>query len=66
VATPQTTLALLLGIVFLMTNKPALPGALLVMAIALVLGLASSALVARRTIEQGIAADAAHMSEAGA
>jgi Zn-dependent protease with chaperone function len=68
VATPLTSSALLLGIVFLMTNKPALPEALLVMAIALVLGLASSVLIARplRAIEQGNATDAAHMSEAGA
>jgi Zn-dependent protease with chaperone function len=65
VATPQKSSALLLGIVFLMTNKPSLPAALLVMAIALVLGLASSVLVARprRTVDQGMAADAAPMSE---
>jgi uncharacterized membrane protein len=43
----QTIAALLLGIVFLMTNKPALIGSLIVMAVALVLGLASGVLVAR-------------------
>ena len=49
----QTVTALLLGIVFLMTNKPALLGALLVMAVALVIGLASGALVSRRTRTRG-------------
>lgn len=43
----QTVTALLLGIVFLMTNKPELTGALLTMAIALVVGLASGVLVSR-------------------
>jgi NAD/NADP transhydrogenase beta subunit len=43
----RTVTALLLGIVFLMTNKPALLVALLVMAIALVLGVASGALGTR-------------------
>jgi len=43
----QTVTFLLLGIVFLMTNKPALIGALIVMAVALVLGLGSSLLVTR-------------------
>jgi ABC-type spermidine/putrescine transport system permease subunit II len=63
--TPQTATALLLGIVFLMTNKPSLPLALLVMALALVLGLASGVLVARttRTVEQGVTIDAAPTSE---
>jgi hypothetical protein len=45
----QTIATLLLGIVFLMTNKPSLTGALLVMAIALVLGMASGLLAARTT-----------------
>jgi hypothetical protein len=46
--TVWTVTALLLGVVFLMTNKPSLIAALLVMAVALALGLASSALVLRR------------------
>ncbi len=52
----QTVAALLLGIVFLMTNKPALIGSLIVMAVALVLGLISGVLVSRatRTREQGV------------
>lgn len=37
----QVQTAMLLGIVFLMTNKPSLTGSLIVMAISLVLGLAS-------------------------
>lgn len=45
--TLQTITALLLGIVFLMTNKPSLTGSLIVMGVALALGLASGALVAR-------------------
>jgi hypothetical protein len=53
--TPQTAVALLLGIVFLMTNKPSLPLAVLVMALALVLGLTSGALVVRAT--RGVAPD---------
>jgi len=55
--------ALLLGIVFLMTTKPALPGSLIVMAVALVLGLASSVLVSRttRTRGQDMAAQANEM-----
>jgi Ca2+/Na+ antiporter len=44
----QTVTALLLGLVFLMTTKPSLLVALLVMAIALALGLVSGALVTRR------------------
>lgn len=43
----QTVTILLLGIVFLMTNKPSLIVSLIVMAVALVLGLASGALVSR-------------------
>jgi uncharacterized membrane protein len=46
--TLQTVVALLLGIVFLMTTKPDLGGSLIVMAVALVLGLLSSLLVSRR------------------
>ena len=45
--TPRTAITLLVGIVFLMTNKPELPAALLVMALALVLGLMWGILVAR-------------------
>ncbi len=45
----QTVTMLLLGIVFLMTNKPSLIGSLIVMAVALVLGLASGVLVSRAT-----------------
>jgi hypothetical protein len=45
----QTVTILLLGIVFLMTNKPSLTVSLIVMAVALVLGLASGALVSRMT-----------------
>ncbi|MGZ3585509.1 MAG: hypothetical protein ACXVCT_22435 [Ktedonobacterales bacterium] len=64
VTTPRTVTALLLGIVLLMTNKPALPVALLVMAIALVLGLASGLLVSgtSRTVEQGMAGDATRVA----
>src|SRR6185312_12394395 len=51
--TPRTVTALLVGIVFLMTNKPSLPLALLVMALALVLGLAWGILVAR-TSQTGV------------
>jgi hypothetical protein len=43
----QTVAALLLGIVFLMTTKPDLAGSMIVMAIALVLGLASGIAVSR-------------------
>jgi Zn-dependent protease with chaperone function len=65
--TPQTAMALLLGIVFLMTNKPSLPVALLVMALALILGLASGVLVARSTriVGQNVAANATRASESG-
>jgi len=54
----QTLAALLLGIVFLMTTKPSLTGSLIVMAVALVLGLASGLLVSRATRirGQGVAA----------
>lgn len=45
----QTVTALLLGIVFLMTNKPSLAGALIVMAVALALGLSSGVLASRAT-----------------
>jgi uncharacterized membrane protein len=43
----QTTVALLFGIVFLMTTKPDLAGSLIAMAVALVIGLASGLLVSR-------------------
>ncbi len=43
----QTLAALLLGIVFLMTTKPSLSGSLIVMAVALVLGLASGLFIFR-------------------
>src|SRR6266702_6314096 len=49
----QTVTILLLGIVFLMTNKPSLVGSLIVMAVALVLGLASGVLVSRATRTRG-------------
>jgi ABC-type bacteriocin/lantibiotic exporter with double-glycine peptidase domain len=45
----QTVTILLLGIVFLMTNKPEFVGSLIVMAVALVLGLASGLLFSRAT-----------------
>ena len=63
--TPQTAMALLLGIVFLMTNKPTLSVAILVMALALILGLASGVLVVRstRTVTQDVAANVADTSE---
>lgn len=48
----QTVTMLLLGIVFLMTNKPSLIGSLVVMAVALVLGLVSGVLVSRATPTQ--------------
>ena len=53
-----TIATLLLGIVFLMTTKPALTGSLIVIAIALALGLASGALASRtmRTPGQSVAA----------
>ncbi len=46
---PRTVITLLVGIVFLMTNKPDLPAALLVMALTLTLGLAWGILAARRS-----------------
>jgi Predicted integral membrane protein (DUF2269) len=49
----QTVAALLLGIVFLMTTKPALIGSLIVMVAALALGLASGLLVSRATRIRG-------------
>jgi len=49
----QTVAVLLLGIVFLMTTKPALTGSLIVIAIALALGLASGALASRTMRTQG-------------
>jgi hypothetical protein len=54
---PRTTIILLLGIVFLMTNKPSLLGSLIVIAVALALGLAWGVLVSRtmRTREQAMA-----------
>ena len=42
-----TVLTLLLGLVFLMTTKPALLGSLIVMVVALLLGLAAGALLSR-------------------
>jgi len=61
----QTVAALLLGIVFLMTTKPALIGSLIVMAVALALGLSSGLLVFRttRTRGQGVADHANDMRE---
>jgi len=63
-ATLQTVVALLLGIVFLMTTKPALAGSLIVMAVALLLGLLSSLLVSqmRRAPRQGIVVQRAEES----
>ena len=49
----QTVAVLLLGIVFLMTTKPALTGSLIVMVVALALGLASGLLVSRATRTRG-------------
>jgi len=49
----QTVTILLLGIVFLMTNKPSLIGSLIVMVVALVLGLVSGVLVSRATRNRG-------------
>ncbi len=61
----QAVTILLLGIVFLMTNKPSLIGSLIVMAVALVLGLASGVLVSRATHTrgQGMATQANGMRE---
>jgi hypothetical protein len=50
---PQTLTALLLGVVFLMTTKPSLVGSIIVMAVALVLGLAWGLLIARRGRTRG-------------
>jgi hypothetical protein len=49
----QTVIALLLGIVFLMTTKPALIAAIIVMVVALALGLASGLLVYGMTRTRG-------------
>jgi hypothetical protein len=53
----QTVVALLLGLVFLMTTKPNLVGSLIVMVVALLLGLAAGALLSRmrRAPEPGMA-----------
>ncbi len=61
----QTVTILLLGIVFLMTNKPSLIGSLIVMAVALVLGVVSGALVSRvtRTREQSLSTPVDRMKE---
>ena len=61
----QTVTILLLGIVFLMTNKPSLIVSLIVMAVALALGVASSLLVSRatRTREQRVATPVDRMRE---
>ncbi len=61
----QAVTILLLGIIFLMTNKPSLIGSLIVMAVALVLGLASGVLVSRATHTrgQGMATQANGMRE---
>ena len=52
-ASVQTIAALLFGIVFLMTTKPALIGSLIVMAVALLIGLVSGVLVSRATPARG-------------
>jgi len=64
-ATLLTVAALLLGIVFLMTTKPELAGSLIVMAVALMLGVASGLLVSRATRlrEQGGATQVDPMRE---
>jgi hypothetical protein len=61
----QTVAALLLGIVFLMTNKPALTGSIIVMVVALLLGVASGLLVSRATRlrEPGVATQVDRMKE---
>ena len=60
-----TVTILLLGIVFLMTNKPSLIVSLIVMGVALVLGLASGVLVSRatRTREKHVATSMDRMRE---
>ena len=60
-----TVTILLLGIVFLMTNKPSLLISLIVMGVALVLGMASGALFSRatRTREQRVAMPVDRMRE---
>ena len=62
--TVQTVAALFLGIVFLMTTKPALLDSLIVMAVALLFGLLSSLLVSwmRRTPRQKIVVQRAEES----
>jgi hypothetical protein len=61
----QTVTILLLGIVFLMTNKPSLIVSLIVMGVALVLAVASGALVSRATRirEQSVATPEDRMRE---
>ena len=59
----QTVTILLLGIVFLMTTKPELVGSLIVMAVALVLGLASGLLSSRATRTRQL--EAANMNREG-
>jgi len=54
-AAPQALTALLLGVVFLMTTKPSLVGSIIVMAVALVLGLAWGLLIARQGAHPGAA-----------
>jgi hypothetical protein len=60
-----TVLTLLLGLVFLMTTKPNLAGSLIVMAVALLLGLAAGALVSRmrRTPRQRTGAESEQRRE---
>jgi Zn-dependent protease with chaperone function len=61
----QTIVALLFGIVFLMTTKPSLAGSLIVIVVALALGLASGLLVSRvtRARWQNVAAEANRVRE---
>ena len=63
--TVLTVTTLLLGIVFLMTNKPPLVVSLIVMACALMIGLIWSALVSQstRTRERTVAAGVTHTNE---
>lgn len=61
-----TVTALLLGIVFLMTNRPSLTASLVVMALALALGVAAGALVARTARAEGQQVAARVVNQEGA
>ncbi len=66
-AVVQTVAALLIGLIFLMTTKPDLVGSIVVMAVALVLGLAAGTLTSRTTPahEQSVTAEASRTGEPG-